>query len=50
MFLDHVNSSGKFLMFLSKNIFTLVKKEDQNTVFATFSKYSSLWISLAKIV
>ena len=38
MFLDHVNSSGKFLKFLSKNIFTLVKKEGQNTAFAVFSK------------
>ena len=42
-FLDHVDSFAKFLKFFCpKNIFTLVKKRCQNTVFAAFSKIQFL--------
>ena len=53
MFLDHVDSFGNFLkfFFVQKTFFnTLVKKRGARTLFLLLSqKYSSLWISFAKI-
>ena len=51
MFLDHIDSFGKFLNFLPKHIFFTLAKKRVKTLFCCFLKNTvSLWISLAKIV
>ena len=47
MILDHAENFGKFLKFLPKQFFYLLKKEAK-TLFLPLSK--NTWISLGKIV
>ena len=51
MFLDHVDSFGKFFRFFVHKHFLLSLKKEARTMFLPLSQQnSSFWMSLAKIV